>query len=209
MRRHLCFYPVVLPRKPCSKHMLHCSYCNPSRSWHHVFCFHTGNCTPPSAHHFMIALRQKQSAECSSLHWPTGWRDTEWWAQANIIQMLCKSHTVTFCIQSHFEEVCLPSKIFLDPTNGYAAQNKMASRSHDCPQWAEADPQPGSRKENRRVKKAIVMPRSGFGPVDVIVVHNSWSVQPPSTNGPLLIICLLTDSAMTFLELRPHRRQLP
>lgn len=63
---------------------------------------------------------------------------------------------------------------------------------------------PAHRKGSRRVE-LFVMPRSGFGPVDVIVVHNSWSVQPPSTNGPLLIICLLTDSAMTFQELRPHR----
>lgn len=34
--RHLCFYPIALLRKPCSKHMLHCSYCNPSQSCHHI-----------------------------------------------------------------------------------------------------------------------------------------------------------------------------
>lgn len=50
--------------------------------------------------------------------------------------------------------VCLSSKIFLDPTNANEAQNKMASRSHDCPQWAEADLQPSvsHRKGCRRIE---------------------------------------------------------
>lgn len=71
--------------------------------------------------------------------------------------MLCKRHTVTFCLRprfTRFEDVCLPSKIFLVPTNANEAQNKMASRSHDCPQWAEADLQPSvsHRKGCRRIE---------------------------------------------------------
>lgn len=120
-----------------------------------MFCFLTGNCTPPSAHHFACALRQKQSAECRSLHRLT----RRWDSGGELKQISFKCYaraTQSHFVSSHFEEVCSPSKIFLDLTNAYEAQNKMASRSHDCPQWAEADPQPGSQEGKQEGRVSLV-----------------------------------------------------
>ncbi len=127
-------------------------------------CFHTGNCTPPSARHFTSDLRQKQSAECHSLHRPTGRRDSGGELKQTSFKCYARATQSRYVFSLILRKLVRPSKIFLDPTNAYEAQNKMASRSHDCPQWVEADPQPGSQegKQADRVvcyAKEWVLPR--------------------------------------------------
>ncbi len=193
MRRHLCFYPIALPRKPCSKHMLHCSYCYPSQSFHHVMqgvrgslksltfnlfiCRNPVMCsvsTQEIARHLRPATlralygknKVQNAIHCTDLPEDGILEVSSSKSHSNVMQ---EPHSHVLYSVSFWGSS--PSKIFLDPTNAYEAQNKMASRSHDCPQWAEADPQPGSQegKQVGRVglvegeKKAIVMPRSGFG----------------------------------------------
>lgn len=147
--------------KHCSKHVLHCSNCNPSQSCCHVMCFVSiqeiaRHLRPTTLRALYGKNKVQNGVHCTDLPEDGILEVSSCKSHSNT--MLCKSHTVTFCLQPRFtcfEDVCSPSKIFLDPTNAYEAQNKMASRSHDCPQWAEADLQPVSHRKGSRQIESV------------------------------------------------------
>lgn len=87
-----------------------------------LFCFHTGNCTPPSAHHFTSALREKQSAEWRSLHRPTRGRDS----RGELMQISFK-HNVTQEPHSH-----VLSSVSFYSLWGCLFAFKNISGSHKC-----------------------------------------------------------------------------
>lgn len=167
------------------------------KSCYRVLCSLTGNRTPSSAQHFASSLRQEQSAKRRSLHRPTrGWDSGGEHMQIAFKPRKLHGHVFVgrTCVDARWE-------IFREPTRTKWHPGPMTVRRRLVSRLTGRE---AGRCRFGPRKKAIVMPGSGFGPVDVIVLHNSWSVQPLSTNGPLLIICLLTDSAVKFQELRPQ-----